>query len=214
MAFTLETGSGVTGANAYVDTTFADTHHSDRNNTRWSDFTVTEKRAAIIRATEFVDKRFGRRFRGMRKSKDQGLEWPRLSAFDDDGFLLSGVDDLPRQLEKAVAEYALRAAILGVLAPDPTLPVPGQNLESGAAAREEAITSGQVTLKRERVDVLEEETRYETPSQTLAKNLAAAATGVKSSLVSDFYIPEYPEADMWLEELLESSMSALRMVRA
>ena len=44
------------------------------------------------------------------------------------------------------------------------------------------------------------------------RNLAAGATGVKSGLVNDFLIPEYPEADMWLEELLRSSMT-LSLVR-
>ncbi len=35
------------------------------------------------------------------------LEWPRLSVFDRDGFLLSGTDAVPRQLLNAVTEYAV-----------------------------------------------------------------------------------------------------------
>ncbi len=212
MAFTVEVGTGTPGANAYVAVAFVDTHHGDRGNSAWEDFTPLEKQSAIIRGSEYVDKRFGGRFVGLRKTKDQGLEWPRLDAFDQDGYLLSGVDDLPRQLEKAVAEYALRAAICGTLAPDPPLPVPKQDLTDSTGDRPEQAETGQLTRKREKVGPLEEDKWFETTSQVLGRNLAAGATGVKSSLVNDFLIPEYPEADLWLEELLRSSMN-IRLAR-
>jgi len=212
MAFLVETGTGTPLANAYVSVAFVDTHHTDRGNTAWDDFDTTEKQSAIIRASEYIDKRFGRRFRGLRKTKEQGLEWPRLDAFDDDGYLLSGVDDLPRQLEKAASEYAVRAAICGTLAPDAPLPVPKQDLTDSTGTRPDQGETGQLTRTREKVGPLEEEKWFETNSQILAKNLGAGATGVKSSLVNDFLIPEYPEADLWLEELLRASMN-IRLVR-
>jgi hypothetical protein len=185
-----------------------DTHHADRGATNWNDFTTPEKEQAIVRASDYIDKRFGRRFRGLRKTKEQGLEWPRLDAFDDDRYLLSGPDDLPRQLLKACAEYALRAAVCGVLAPDPPLPVPKQD-PTDMATRPEQEETGQLTRKREKVGPLEEDKWFETTSQVLGRNLAAGATGVKSGLVNDFLIPEYPEADMWLEELLRSNMNIM-----
>ena len=209
MAFTLETGTGIAGANAYVDVAYVDTHHLDRGNSAWDDFTTVEKQQSIIRGTEYIDKRFGIKFRGVRVSKEQGLEWPRLSAFDADGFLLSGVDDLPRQIEKAAAEYALRAAICGTLAPDPPLPVPKQDLTDSTGTRPDQAETGQLTRKREKVGPLEEDKWFETTSQVLGRNMGVGATGVKSSLVNDFLIPEYPEADLWLEELLRSSMSTM-----
>ena len=212
MAFQVESGSGDAGSNAYVSVASVDAHHADRNNTAWTDFTTPEKEASIIRASDYIDKRFGRRFRGLRKTKEQGLEWPRLDAFDDDGYLLSGTDNIPRQVEKAAAEYALRAAICGVLAPDPPLPVPKQDLTDSLGTRPDQAETGQITRKREKVGPLEEEKWFETNSQVLGKNLAAGATGVKSSLVNDFIIPEYPEADLWLEELLRSSMN-IRLAR-
>lgn len=216
MPLVVEDGTGLSNANAYVSESFVDTFHADRNNTSWADATSPEKQAAIIRASEYIDKRFGRRFRGFRKLKEQALEWPRLSSFDDDGFLFSGTDDLPRQLEKAAAEYSLRAFLCGVLAPDPIPPVPKQSLESGETDRTDeagTVITGEVTRKKERVGPIEEETWYETTSQVLGKNLAAGAKGIQSSLVNDFVIPEYPEADLWLEELLISSMS-IRLARA
>lgn len=208
MAFTVESGSGDAGANAYVSATYVSTHHSDRGNTAWADFATPDQEAAIIRASDYIDKRFGRRFRGVRITKDQGLEWPRMNAFDNDGFLLSGGDAVPRQIEKAAAEYALRAAMCGVLAPDAPLPVPHQDLTDSSCetSRSDQGATGQITRKKEKIGPLEEDTWYETTSQVLGKNLAAGATGVKSSLVNDFIIPEYPEADLWIEELLRSSM--------
>ena len=208
MAFLVETGTGIAGANAYESVANIDTHHADRGTTNWTDFTTAEKEQAIVRATDYIDKRYGRRFVGVRSSKGQGLEWPRLSAFDQDGFLLSDVDAIPRQLTKAVAEYALRAAVCGILAPDPPLPVPKQD-PTDMGTRPEQAETGQLTRKREKVGPLEEDKWFETTSQVLARNLAAGATGVKSGLVNDFLIPEYPEADMWLEELLRSSMNIM-----
>lgn len=207
MAFTVEDGSGVTAANAYVTVSFVDGHHVDRNNTAWNDFTSPEKQAAIIRASEYIDKRFGRRFVGSRRLKDQGLEWPRLDAFDLDGFLMSGIDEVPRQVQKAAAEYALRAALCGVLAPDPILPVPKQSFESGNTDRAADVITGEITRKRDKVGPLEEERWYQTAAQTAAKNLGAGAKSIQSGLVNDFVIPEYPEADLWIEELLMASGS-------
>ncbi len=208
MAFTVETGTGIAGANAYDTVVNIDTHHADRGTTDWTNFTTVEKQQAIVRATDYIDKRFGRRFVGVRVSKEQGLEWPRLSAFDQDGFLLSGTDAIPRQLLKAVAEYAVRAAVCGILAPDPPLPVPKQD-PADLGNRPEQEETGQLTRKREKVGPLEEDKWFETTSQVIGRNLAVGATGVKSGLVNDFLIPEYPEADMWLEELLRSSMSVM-----
>lgn len=207
MAFTVESGSGDAGSNAYVSEAYVDGHHLDRGNSAWTDFTPPERQAAIIRASDYIDKRFGRRFRGIRKIKDQGLEWPRTDAFDDDGFLLSGVDDLPRQVEKAAAEYALRAAICGTLSPDAPTPVPKQDLTDSTGTRPDQGQTGQLVRTKDKLGPLEEERWYRTNAEIIAKNLGAGASGVKSSLVNDFLIPEYPEADMWLEELLISSMN-------
>ena len=212
MAFLVEPGTGVAGSNAYVSVAFVDTHHADRGNTAWTDFGNAEKQESIIRASDYIDKRFGRRFRGLRKTKEQGLEWPRLDAFDDDGYLISGVDDVPRQLEKAASEYALRAAICGTLAPDAPLPVPKQDLTDPTGTRPAQVDTGQVTRRVDVIGPLREERWFETPSQVIGKNLAAGATGVKSSLVNDFILPEYPEADLWLEELLRGSMN-MRLAR-
>jgi hypothetical protein len=126
-----EDGSGLPDANSYIDSTFADTYHADRGNAYWDALDADAKSACLIRATDYIDKRFTRNFRGFRMQKDQALAWPRLAAYDDDRFALT---DVPAKLQKATAEYALRAAIYNVLAPDPIRPVPMQNMRSAVDA--------------------------------------------------------------------------------
>lgn len=207
MAFQVESGSGDEGANAYIEVSYADEHHGDRGNTAWTDFTTTQKQAGIIRASEYVDKRFGVRFVGIRKTKRQGLEWPRLDAFDLDNFLYSGIDAVPRNLQKAVAEYALRTLICGVLAPDPLLPVPKQDLTDSSGSRDTDVITGEVTRRKDKVGPLEEERWYNTSAETAGNNLGVGAKSVQSSNINDFNIPEYPEADLWIEEMLRPSMN-------
>ena len=43
-----------------------DTFHADQGMTDWSNFTTPEKQQAIVRASSYIDKRFGRRFLGVR----------------------------------------------------------------------------------------------------------------------------------------------------
>jgi len=204
--------AGADNANAYADVSFVDSYHSDRGNTAWATFAQADRESAVIRATDYIDKRFGKRFRGFRNSKEQALEWPRLNAFDDDGYLLSGADEIPRNLKEAMAEYALRALAYMVLAPDPPLPVPEQDMTDPTFTRETDVVTGEVTRKRDKVGPLEEERWFETRAQVIARSLGAGSRSVQSSLLNDFNIPEYPEADLWIEELIQSSMN-IRLAR-
>lgn len=176
MAFVVEDGTGLANSNSYESVANSLIYHADRGNVAWAALSEDEQKAALIRASDYADKRFGRRFRGYRRSKSQAKEWPRLDAFDDDDFLLNGIDDdLPRQLIKAVNEYALRAST-SVLAPD--------NVDTG------------LNSLKEKVGPIETE-----------KTRSGSKTASGSSLVSAESIPDYPEADLWMEELLKPSGS-------
>lgn len=170
MAFTPEDGTGVVGANAYITVAFADTYHADRNQHTWADLNDDEKEGFLVRASDYIDKRFGRQFRGFRQTKEQGLEWPRLDAFDDDDYVL---DLVPSQLEKATAEYALRAIDNDQLAPD--------NTDTGVDSTFTKI--GPIEIE-----------------DTIKKSGG-------SSIVASTSIVDYPEADLWLSELLIPSNS-------
>lgn len=196
MAFTPEDGSGVAGANAYIEVTYADDHHGDRGNTAWAAGAAGDKQSAIIRATDYVDKRFGRRFRGFRQSRTQGLEWPRLSAFDNDDFLWQ---EIPDPLKKAVAEYALIALQLTDLLPIPARPFSHIDPTTGEVV---STVSGQARFSKEKVGPVEETTSYSDNSALINRT---KPSGSSSTLVTDFNLPEYPVADEWLQELVKSS---------
>ena len=199
MAFVVEDGSGLDTANSYVSVAEFQLHHTDRG-TDVSSFTDAQIQAALIKATDYVDKRFGRRFRGFKESKSQGLEWPRISAFDNDDYLFSGLDDVPRQLKRAIFEYGLIAAQIIDLLP---IPAPAFAKLDPATGTVSGGESGQVVRKREQVGPLEEETWY----ADQRRNIAVTRPSVQSGIVSSISLPEYPAADLWLEELLESGNS-------
>lgn len=174
MAFVAEDGTGLATANSYNSEAFNDAYHLDRGNAAWASATAENRRTASVRATDYIDKRFGKRFRGWRQTKAQALEWPRIGAVDQDEYLLNGPDAIPRQLQKATAEYALRALTITPLAPD--------NASVGLKAN------------REKVGPIEVEKKIDSGQR-------------KSQLVDATSIPDYPEADLWMSELLRATLS-------
>lgn len=167
--FTAEDGTGLTAANSYATVDEFKDHHDGRGRD-YAAYTDPQIQAALVKASDYIDKRFGRRWKGYRGSKNQGLDWPRIDAFDESDFLLS---DVPDQLTKAAVEYAWLALTLGTeLAPVP------------------AKTAGRIT--KEKVGPIE--TAYGSDTQPMS------STG---NLIQS--IPEYPEADLWIEGLLQSS---------
>lgn len=134
MAFTVEDGTGLEDSNALIPVAFADSYFADRGIVAWTGDETTIKQPAIIRATDYLCKRFT--FLGDKFDEDQALEFPR--SYDD-----PLVAEMPVKMKQAVAEYALRA-LSATLAPDPVV----------------SDTGGQVIEKREKLGPLEEATRY------------------------------------------------------
>lgn len=113
--FTVEDGTGVAGANAYLTVADADDYHRLRGNHAWLEKPLGEKQAALVRATDYIEITFGPGFLGTRRTADQGLHWPAFDAWEN-GEELEGV---PLGVREACAEYALRAVEgSDVLAPD------------------------------------------------------------------------------------------------
>lgn len=176
MAFTPEDGSQVVGANAYLTVAAFKVHHDDRGRA-YTAFTDTQIEQAIVKGTDYIDKRFGRRFRGEKASTTQGLEWPRVNAIDDAGRLMT---ELPDELTKAAAEYAYLSLTLGTELAPVGSPVAGK-------------------ITEEKVGPIS--TKYSDRSSPMV------STG---NMIQN--LPEYPEADLWIEALLKSDMSR-RLVR-
>lgn len=69
MSFIIEDGTGVSGANAYISVAEFQAHHGSRG-VDVSDFDTTEIQQAIVRATDFIEQRWGLRFMGNREFRD------------------------------------------------------------------------------------------------------------------------------------------------
>lgn len=195
MAFTvLNPTAPQADANAYISLAEFNAFHTDRNVPAVVDGTYDDDviQGAIVRATDFIDKRFGKRFRGFKQTRQQSLEWPRYDAFDNDDYTF---ELRPRQLLAACAEYALLALQLGRdLAPPVT---PGFGITDPETGESVAQASGQLIENREMVGPIETEQRFATTSTS------SRSTG--NPLSPD--LPSYPQADMWIEELIRSSIS-------
>lgn len=121
----VEDGSGYTNSNGYWDVASVREYLLNKGILDVQNYTNDQVARAIISSTWYIEKRFKRRYRGLRQQVEQQLGWPRIGAFDDDNFTIFGV---PYQIQFACAEYTIRALRLGVLAPDPMRSVPDQDL--------------------------------------------------------------------------------------
>lgn len=205
--FIVEDGSGNPNAASYATKVFVDSYHARMGNTYWQDQPDEQRYYAIARATAYIDKRFTVKFKGTRLQLTQALAWPRIGAYDSDLYQFVAV---PLQVQRATAEYALRAIMYGTLAPDAPRFASSQDMSAtdpNAAATSDR-TVGPVRLKRVKVGPIEQETVYDATSQIAQLGKTGQnSRAPQSSAVNDLYIPQYPEADLLLEDLLHSSTS-------
>lgn len=131
MAFTVEDGTGVAGANCYQSIVDLDAWHTDRGNTAWTG-TEAVKQAAGIEATDYLTAKYKGRWRGYKTSDDQGLDYPRSGVTDVDGYAVDS-DELPRALLDSHAYLSLQALSGELLAP---LERAMKNVRAGSVAVE------------------------------------------------------------------------------
>lgn len=131
MAFTVEDGTGITDSNSYTTVAYVNAYFDDRGNTAWNAAVAAAMAAAspaitadvateqaLVKATDYIEKRFGARFKSRKTESDQSLVWPRV-AYEE---------VMPKALQQATSEYALRA-LSAALAPDPTVDETGKALK-------------------------------------------------------------------------------------
>ena len=120
MAFIVETGLGLATANAYASVSDADTYFEERGEAAWTG-SDEAKEILLIKATDYIETRFGARFKGEPEFPDtpQALAFPRTG--------IDGFTGVPTCLKRAAYEYALRAKS-GPLAPDPVFESNGKTL--------------------------------------------------------------------------------------
>jgi hypothetical protein len=64
--FIVEDGTGIARANSYSNVPFADAYHYTRNNTSWASAAISAKQAALVKATDYIEQRWGISFKGSR----------------------------------------------------------------------------------------------------------------------------------------------------
>lgn len=108
MALTVETGSGLADADAFISEEEADTYHEARGNTDWTGDFTGDKEAAIRRATAVLNSYLWQGYRT--QGRNQSLSWPRASVVDREGLPI-GIDEIPQELKDACAEIAMRELV-------------------------------------------------------------------------------------------------------
>jgi len=121
MAFKVEDGHAFDDSNSYGAVADADAYHLDRGNADWAALTPDQKQNRLVKATDYLDQRYGGRFIGERATEDQALEWPRkcTGSTSIDWDTDTKLGSIPRKLQYACFEYAVRATER--LAPDPVV---------------------------------------------------------------------------------------------
>jgi hypothetical protein len=136
MALIVEDGTGKADAESYIAVADATTYHAARGNADWAALASDTVREQMLRkATEYMVQQYRMRWKGVRATTVQALDWPRglverpdyayagmngYTTISGDFYFPS--DDVPLEVERACAELALKA-ISGPLAPDLTPPV-------------------------------------------------------------------------------------------
>ena len=140
----VEDGTGKVDANSFITIAWADAYFVDRGITAWAALTDTAKEIALIKATDYIENRWGNRFLGRQEfpATPQALSFPRINVLYPSGIFVTGI---PEFLKKATAEYAVRT-ISAELLPDPT-----SNASGFAISRFE-----------EKIGPIEERTFYQT----------------------------------------------------
>lgn len=132
MALIVEDGTIVDGANSYTDVQSFKDYHDARGNA----YSVVDAEIeyALIKATTYIDQRWGEVFRGQPVSGDQFLAWPRNYVYDKFGHPITG---MPRNLINATIEYAY-AALTTSLYTTPTYD------ETGLQVSKSSVTVGPI----------------------------------------------------------------------
>jgi hypothetical protein len=134
MPITVEDGTGMAGADAYV--AIADVVAYAASRGLAFPEPLQDREQAIVRATAYLDARYGGAFTGQRlRLREQALAWPRSGAVDAEGVAIA-IATVPREIKAATCEAAIRErGTPGGLAPD---------LERGGAIK--SLQAGSVQI--------------------------------------------------------------------
>jgi hypothetical protein len=121
MGLVVEDGSGVDSspsANSYATVAEATAYFADRNNTDWSGASSTAQAAALIQATDYMVQQYRERWKGVRVSSGQPLDWPRYGVIIEDTYRLesqnypSSAIGLPNEIAATVLPIEIKNACI------------------------------------------------------------------------------------------------------
>lgn len=139
MAIVVEDGSGVAGAESYIDVTFFEAFCESWGLSLPDDATTPEKEAALRRGSLIFDSLYGHRFAGTPVSSEQGLMFPMGDLIDRRGYELAS---FPIQVKQAAAVFA-RQELTSPMSMFPVV-TPGKvkkSVEAGDVAVEYDVSS-------------------------------------------------------------------------
>ena len=119
MAFIVEDGSVVAGANSYATLEYALSYFADRGRTAEFAGTEDQQRGWLVQGTSYINMRWATRFASTPFAAAQSLPFPRAAG--------NGAAWMPDNLLQATCEYAARAK-RGPLAPDPSVDASGHSV--------------------------------------------------------------------------------------
>jgi len=200
-SFVVETGDGVAGANSYASVQYFRDHHDSRA-VDTSSIADAAVQAMLVAASDYIDAKFGRRFRGYRKTKAQPLQWPRTNAIDRDGYLLEGV---PRQVATAASELGLRVHHYGALIPDAPRAAPSQDFTNASAITTGAPqATGVITSSTDRVGDISQQRGYASHTDMVS---AGDRDGFGGGVIAAAFMPQYGQAELLLADVVTGGVS-------
>lgn len=110
MAIVVEDGNGQPDAISYASAAQADAYLAARGAKDWADRDVGDKEAALVVATDWINRNYGQKWKGNPSFYNQALDWPRVGIVDDRTGALFGPDFMPKELVGATIELAAEAA--------------------------------------------------------------------------------------------------------
>ena len=118
MSLIVETGAIVAGAESYISVADTSAYHLARGNSAWAPLTTAQMEEALRRATDYMVQVYRHRWKGVRKSASQVLDWPRAYVYLEP--VITGANQefpnlvsdtiVPTEVKNACAQLALRAA--------------------------------------------------------------------------------------------------------
>jgi len=193
MTIIVEDGTGLVNADAYISEADADTYFAAIANATWAGATTPAKEQAIVKATRYMEKRFGNKWKGIIASSTQALGWPRDYVYDERGTELD--DQVPTAIAHACAEYAVHA-LTNDLIPPVIYPV-----ADGAP-----VPFGKVSRVMQKAGPVTEDIYYSSPGGGVAR----VSTDSGNALIDSGKLVQYLEADFLVGPFLRSTKGVSR----